>query len=727
MIPYDPKRIATRFDSSAEAYIRPLFRTCPPEEFLFGLARYVPRTRDEEAVYERFHGWALLDMGDNRAARDHLARALHRSRPSSENRALARGLLAEVCMRLGNLRAADRCTHRALADLPEVDEGSFLRAGHLMQLGRAHRRRGHLTQAVATHRRGLSLIGPESPWWHPLTANLVFALTQLGRLLEADAVVRRHRELATESAAGGREWATLLAEAQVAARLADLNRATRIARECGALMESAGPRASFMQVELRCELARVSGGWEDVERELIGALESCEPDGRHSDFVATFSRLLAESYVDRGRDLDALQPARLAVRLGRREDRLEWCLGLRALGRSLAGLGRRDEALRAFREALGIHERCEFHLAHRELRLTLEQLGFADGREGAVHVRSTRGPSLADEKPVRIQLMDKREFISHDRDLLERIELAAASHLPALIEGETGTGKEIVARLLHELSPRRAGAFVVVDCSSIPAELADAELFGVARGAYTGAHRDRAGLVAEADGGTLFLDELPELGLALQAKLLRTLQDGSYRRVGESLVRRISIRVVAATNRNVEDLIGAGRLKADLFHRLNGHRIRLEPLRRRRGEIEPIVEEIARSCGLAGVTPAALRALQRHDWPGNVRELEMAVRVGACRCPAGERLDADHLPQLGVGLASSLGTSDSLRSGRVAWERATLIGAMRDCGGVISRAARSLGLTRQAFYKAMRRTGLTAREVRAEWRGREVPSLSPPR
>jgi DNA-binding NtrC family response regulator len=293
-----------------------------------------------------------------------------------------------------------------------------------------------------------------------------------------------------------------------------------------------------------------------------------------------------------------------------------------------------------------------------------------------------------------------------------------------LIEGETGTGKEIVARLLHELGPNRAGPFVVVDCSSIPAELADAELFGVARGAYTGAHRDRAGLVAEADRGTLFLDELPELGLPLQAKLLRTLQDGSYRRVGESLVRRVSVRVVAATNRSVEDLIGTGRLKTDLFHRLNGHRIRLKPLRRRRGEIESIVEQVATSCGLAGVAPAALRTLQRQDWPGNVRELEMAVRVAACRCPAGERLDAVHLSHLASGSARSGVAGDSLRSGRVAWERATLMEALRDCGGVISRAARSLGLTRQAFYKAMRRTGLTAREVRAEWSSREVPSLS---
>lgn len=705
------ERVAERFDSSAEARIRSLFRTCPADQFLAELSRYVPATRDEEATFEKFRGWALYDSGENQIARIHLMRALRRSRPGTRDRALIRGLLADVCLRLGRFDLAERCTHRALANLPEEDEGAFLRVGHLLHLGRAYRRRGHITHALATYRRALSLIGPESPWWHPITSSLSFALMVHGDVHEADALIREHRRLAGSEHVG-REWMTIMMEIFSSVFLHDLDRADRLVDEFAAVADVEGERTRLMWIEAACAAARARGDWARSEQMLRGAIERSQLAGRHSDFVASLARALAESLEGLGRFEEALEPARLAIRAGSHEDRLEWCLGLHVLGRCLARLDRRDEARRTFQEAVGLHERFQYHLAHARLQETLVELrisGLAAGVTNGAHP-ARRKTSAAE--PILVRLRDGRPFLTCDRPLLEAIELAAASALPALIEGETGTGKELVARLLHELNESRSGPFVVVDCSTLPAELADAELFGAVRGAYTGAHRDRAGLVADADGGTLLLDELPELTLPLQAKLLRTLQDGTYRRVGENAVRRARVRIVAATNRAVDELIRMGQLKTDLFYRLNGHRIRLEPLRHRRDEIQPLAEQTAISCGLAGFTSAALRQLREYDWPGNVRQLEMAVRVAACRCAPGQRIDAAHL-DLNAGGTTHAPAGDSLRSARAAWERTALIRALRENDDVIARAARSLGLTRQAFYKAMRRTGLSTREVRA--------------
>jgi transcriptional regulator of acetoin/glycerol metabolism len=430
---------------------------------------------------------------------------------------------------------------------------------------------------------------------------------------------------------------------------------------------------------------------------VVPVLERCQLDGRHSDFVAVFARVLAESLVGQARFAEALEPARLAVRAGNHEDWLEWCRGLDALGRCLLGLGRLEEARRAFREALGIHERCEFQLAHARLRETLEPLGIFEPAAAETNGHLPPGRQAPAAELLRVHLRDGREFVTCDRSLLEAIELAAATLLPALIEGETGTGKELVARLLHELGASRSGPFVVVDCSSLPAELADAELFGAARGAYTGAHRDRAGLVAEADGGTLMLDELPELTWPLQAKLLRTLQDGTYRRVGESIVRRARVRIVAATNCGVEDLIRSGRLKTDLFYRLNGHRIRLAPLRQRRDEIQPLAEQVLASCGLAGLTPSALRELQAYDWPGNVRELENTIERAVVLSP-GPVITARAVSVLGAATQQATGLPSLKLRQNIEWvERETIRRALENAGGVKKDAAELMGISQRAL------------------------------
>ena len=695
------------FDGAAQERVAVLFRRCPPREFIATLHSYDPSTRDEQAAYEKFYGWALYDGGDYARARSHLLLALRKSGRGSRDRAVARGLLAESCLRTGELEAAERCTHRGLSQIPAEDGDHYLRAGYLCLLGRIRRRQGHVTHAVETYRRALSLIDERSPHWTPLIESLAIALLAQAHANEADALIRSHRRSAASELRPYQEWILTSAEVHVAIALGDLERAERLWNESLALYgERLGERIWLILTDLRAAVHRARKDWGRSEALLRRVLERCEPGGRNGDMVACAARGLAESLEGQGRFEEALDPARLGVRAGCVEDRLEWATALHVLGRCLDALGRGEEARRVFREALSLHERTQFDAERARLQETLRGLGFTnlEGELGASGADVERRAA----EVLRVPLADGRVFLTSDAQLLDDIRTAAGSDLPALIEGATGTGKEIVARLLHELGPRSPFPFVIVDCTTLPQDLADVELFGAARGAYTGAHRERAGLIAQADRGTIFFDEIPELSTALQSKLLRVLQEGTYRRVGEDQFRRVRLRFVAATNRSVEQLLKTGALKPDLFYRLNGYRLALEPLRDRRGEIGPLANEIARRCGLAGVSPAALELLQAWPWPGNVRQLEMMLRVAACHCAVGGFLDRGDVESRLVALPDLPHHEDSLRAGRIAGERATLLRAMEESGGVVTRAARSLGLSRQGFYKALRRTGLAS-------------------
>ena len=220
-----------------------------------------------------------------------------------------------------------------------------------------------------------------------------------------------------------------------------------------------------------------------------------------------------------------------------------------------------------------------------------------------------------------------------------------------LIQGEPGTGKELVARELHRQSGRR-GAFVAVNCAGLPAALLEAELFGVARGAFTGADRDRPGLVEAAEDGTLFLDEVGELPLELQGKLLRLLQEREVRRVGATRTRVVDVRFVAATNRDLPTAVAAGQLRQDLYYRLAVAVIHVPPLRDRPDDVEElarfVVHRCAASFGRPGVrlAPAALEVLRRGTWPGNVRELESAIARAVAAARPGEVLGPDRFPEV---------------------------------------------------------------------------------
>ena len=216
-------------------------------------------------------------------------------------------------------------------------------------------------------------------------------------------------------------------------------------------------------------------------------------------------------------------------------------------------------------------------------------------------------------------------------DLIERV---APSHVSVLIQGETGTGKELVARALHEQSPRRAKPFLAENCAAVPANLLESELFGHVKGSFTGAIADRAGHFVAANGGTVFLDEIGDMPLPMQSKLLRVLQEGEVRPVGSNKTLHVDVRVVAASNKNLSQMVQSKAFREDLFFRLNVVTIRLPPLRERTGDIRPIARAfLARAEAEVGrkvlLSEEAVAALERWTWPGNVRELENVIRRAA--------------------------------------------------------------------------------------------------
>lgn len=220
--------------------------------------------------------------------------------------------------------------------------------------------------------------------------------------------------------------------------------------------------------------------------------------------------------------------------------------------------------------------------------------------------------------------------------VMKQVGRVAGTSLPVLLTGESGTGKEVVASALHQRSKRAQKPFVAVNCGAIPSELIESELFGHVRGSFTGADRDRRGLWEEADGGTVFLDEITETTPVFQVKLLRALQEGEIRRVGSNQTQKLDVRVIAASNRNVEEEVKAGRFREDLFYRLNAVSIVLPPLRERREDILPLTkcfaERVYSLSSSVAFSPAALALLESYPWPGNIRELENAVVRAAAMC-----------------------------------------------------------------------------------------------
>jgi DNA-binding NtrC family response regulator/tetratricopeptide (TPR) repeat protein len=293
--------------------------------------------------------------------------------------------------------------------------------------------------------------------------------------------------------------------------------------------------------------------------------------------------------------------------------------------------------------------------------------------------------------------------------LREAIARAARAPFPVLVEGESGSGKELVARGIHRLSSRRDRRLCTVNCAALSEDLLEAELFGHARGAFTGAVGERPGLFEEADGGTLFLDEVGELSPRAQAKLLRVLQDGEVRRVGENMPRRVDARIVAATNRRLQEEVTANRFRADLRFRLDVVRISVPPLRERATDIPALAvhfwtEATARVGSSATLTAETLAALARYDWPGNVRELQNAVASMAVHAPRRGRITPSMLP---AHIARATPSAATFEAARHEFERRYVRAALAEAGGQRARAARVLGISRQGLAKMMRRLCIT--------------------
>jgi DNA-binding NtrC family response regulator len=293
--------------------------------------------------------------------------------------------------------------------------------------------------------------------------------------------------------------------------------------------------------------------------------------------------------------------------------------------------------------------------------------------------------------------------------LFEQIGRLASSPAPVLITGETGTGKELVAGALHQASGR--DAFVAVNCAAIPEKLLESELFGHVKGAFTGAHEDRKGLFEQADGGTLFLDEIGDLPLSLQAKLLRTIQFGELRRVGESEAREVRVRVLAATHRDLGVSVREGRFREDLFYRINVLRLDVPPLRDRPSDIplltEHFVAELARRDGReARFSSAALGALLAYRWPGNVRELQHAVEF-AVVLEEGPEVGVEDLPPPVAAAAAAAFAAEPPRIRTLAEvEREHILGVLEAADGNRSRAAELLAIPRRTLYRRLEEYGI---------------------
>jgi two-component system response regulator AtoC len=284
-----------------------------------------------------------------------------------------------------------------------------------------------------------------------------------------------------------------------------------------------------------------------------------------------------------------------------------------------------------------------------------------------------------------------------------------------LVTGESGTGKELVARFIHRSSPRVEAPFVAVNCGAIPEALLESELFGHAKGAFTGATTERDGLFAEADGGTLFLDELGELPIPLQVKLLRALQEGEVRRVGDNVSRTVDVRVVAATARDLEADVAEGRFRADLYYRINVVSIHLPSLRERTEDVPELVrhfiDRFNRRLGLqvTGAGAATMRALMEYPWPGNVRELENVIER-AMVLAEGPQLEVEHLPALGAAPVRANGTSSpldlSVKRRTEELERVLIREALERTRGNRTRAAKLLDLSHRALLYKIREYGI---------------------
>jgi two-component system, NtrC family, response regulator HydG len=326
-----------------------------------------------------------------------------------------------------------------------------------------------------------------------------------------------------------------------------------------------------------------------------------------------------------------------------------------------------------------------------------------------------------EEELLSLKAMLSREegfygILGQSPDMLRLFDLivkVASSDAPVFIQGESGVGKELVARAIHEASPRTRGPFIKVNCAALNENLLESELFGHTKGAFTGADRNRIGRFEAASGGSIFLDEIGDVPLSSQVKLLRVLEEREIERVGDHQPIPVDVRIITATNRNLEELIRQGRFREDLFYRINVVPLRIPSLRERLDDlpllVEGFIERLCQKTGKAinGLTPGAMDCLLSHSWPGNCRELQNAIEYAFVLCPEGQ-IRREFLPARLVKENHPLAAVSGEVHGMEA-ERRELIDALRKTQGNRTEAARLLGFSRVTLWKKIKKSGIDPR------------------
>ncbi|NLX24753.1 MAG: sigma 54-interacting transcriptional regulator [Lentisphaerae bacterium] len=306
------------------------------------------------------------------------------------------------------------------------------------------------------------------------------------------------------------------------------------------------------------------------------------------------------------------------------------------------------------------------------------------------------------------------DLVSHSRAMQPVFEMAssvAGSTITVLIRGETGTGKELLARAIHGMGPRAAKPFVAINCAALPDALLESELFGYKKGAFTGAIQDRAGRFAAAKDGTVFLDEIGEISPALQVRLLRVLQEHTYEPLGSNETHYTKARIIAATHRDLSELVKRGEFREDLYYRINVIRIDLPPLRERKEDLSLLVAHFIdrfnriHNKSISGLSNGAYLLLMTHDWPGNVRELENMIERAFVLCE-GRTIEIKHLPSELGGRISVEDAPPDIATVRRSTEAQTILQALEQSGGNRLAAARSLGIHKTTLYRKMKALGL---------------------
>jgi len=374
----------------------------------------------------------------------------------------------------------------------------------------------------------------------------------------------------------------------------------------------------------------------------------------------------------------------------------------------ISGQANVEMAVRATR--LGAVDFLEKPLSSEKLLVTVENV-----------LRLAR---LEEENRQLRQRLGKHEIVWASgamEQLMAQVERVAASETRVCILGETGTGKELVARTLHEKSPRRAGPFVTLNCAAVPAELIESELFGHEKGAFTGAAARHLGKFEQAHHGTLFLDEIGDMPLPMQAKLLRVLEEGEIERVGGERPATVDVRVIVATHRNLDELVRQKTFRQDLYHRIYVFPLTLPPLRERPEDISLLAEHFARQVAVQNgwkektFAPGAIEELKRYSWPGNVRELRNVVER-LLLLSSGVEVDAAAvrlaLPQSSTGGPAGSPTSGTLAERVQVFEREVLLAELKRQNHHMTNVARALGLERSHLYKKCQQLGIDLRAIR---------------